>query len=336
MPCYKTLAMTAATLGETPLQDAVYVAATDKIYGVSGIYVVQFNATTGAKESEVRISSPVNNGTRICYHAATGLLYATVWNEPNLGNTALTHPNKDVYPINPAMMTVGARLDVLTNTGFIVNDDFDSALNPAWGPKWIGSQGDYLYLQWNQSSFYYVIRFNPTNFADRCTQGGDDCGITQSEQLAVGPVYIMSPDADNDGIEYAIIGWNNQAEWDRCDIVGYQPVACEYCSFDGLTYAVDGNGNMFRVNDPTIDDVTIFDMTATLAGADACRLRWNVYDGLIYFPCQTTNSIMRFDPNTVAWEATKTGFENPVDLVFTGTKVFAVQNSPDEPLREVV
>lgn len=335
MPCYKTFAFSAATLGEYALQDAVYVASVDKIFATSGVHVVKFNATTGAVESSVRISSPVNGTARICYHAATGLLYATVWNEPNLGNTALTHPNKDVYPINPTTMVVGARLNI-TSTAIVV-DDFDAALNPAWGPRWIASQGDYLYIQWNATSSYQVIRVNPTNLADRCTQPGDDCLICQTEQLAVGPTYIVSPDADNSGFEYAVIGWNNQAEWDLCSVVGtYWPVAVEYCSFDGLYYGVDGNGNMFKINDITADNVTVFDMTATLATADAVRLRWNVYDGLIYFPCMTGNAIMRFDPNTVTWEATKTGFVNPVDVIFTGTKVWAVQNSPELPLKEVV
>lgn len=342
MPCVKTLSMSAAAVGELPLQDAVYVPApVDKIFAVSGVYVVKLNATTGAVEASVRISSPVNGTARICYHAATGLLYATLWNEPNLGDAGLVHPNKDIYPINPTTMTVGARLDIITNSGFIINDDFDSALNPAWGPRWIASQGNYLYFQWNESSFYYVVRINPSNFADRCTQAGDDCQTYQSEQLAVGPIYIVSPDPANARVEYAPIGWNNQNQWLDCEIPGFWPVACEYCPINlptPLYYAVDGNGNLFRIDDLTTDSVTVIPIPAGLGvpTPNPCRLRWNTYNSLFYLPCMTDNAIVLYDPITETWEGYKTGFENPVDCVFTPDgKKFAVQNSPDEPLREI-
>ena len=336
MPCLKTLSMSQAVLGEAPLFDAVYVQVLDKIFATSGVYVLKFNATTGALEQSVRISSPVNGNARLCYHTPTGLLYVTVWNEPSLGNTALVHPNKDIYPVSPAFMTVGARLDIITNTGFIITDDFNSNLEPFWGPNWIGSdQTTYLYLQWNQPGNYNVIRFDPTNFADRCTQAGDDCNIYVSEQISIGPTYIISADPNNEEFQYAPIGWNFAFEWSGCSIPTYFPIACEYCPLDTLTYAVDGNGNLFRINDPTTNDVTVFDLTATLAGADPCRLRWDGFSQFLYLPCSTTNSIIVWD---VVSETgiVKTGFENPIDCVFTVTKAFAVQNSPAQSLKEIV
>lgn len=333
MPCFKTFAMTQATSGELPLQDAVYVASTNKIYAISGIYVVAFNATTGALEASVRISSPVNNGARICYHAANDTLYATLWNEPNLGDTGLTHPNKDVYPINPATMTVGPRLDIVS-TG-LMPSDFDSALNPAWGPRWIGSSGNYLYIQWNASSYYEVIRVNPTNLADRCTSAGDDCLIYQTEQLCLGNPYIASPDPRNAEVSFAVLNWNTSGNWSACGQTGYHIVGVEFCTFDNLYYLVDGNGNLLRIDDVEVyEDFTAFDLTSLLATADPCRLRYNSVTQLIYLPCQTGNAIIVWNPAT-STGVVKTGFENPVDLVFTPTKVWAVQNSPAESLKEV-
>jgi hypothetical protein len=269
---------------------------------------------------------------RLVYHAATGMLYASVWNEPNLGNTGLTHPNKDVYPIDPATMTVGSRLNIVST--FIVSDDFDAALNPAWGPRWIGSSGNYLFIQWNATSYYQIIRVNPTNLADRSTNVGDDCTRFHSEQLALTPTQIVSPDPYRPGLRYTIIGWNSASAWTACDMPLYYPIACEYCSLTTLIYAVDGNGNFFRINDLVAETFDQFDMAIWQAGAKACRLRYSGLTEDIYLPSMTTDSVILWDPVTEIAQV-KTGFTNPIDVVFTPTRAFAVQNSPAESLREI-
>jgi len=338
MPCYKTLTMSQAALGEVPLQDAVYVASTNKIYGISGVYVIQLNATTGAIENSVRISSPVNNGARICYHLANDTLYASVWNEPNLGDTGLTHPNKDVYPIDPATMTVGARLNLVST--LLVTSDFDASLNPSWGPLWIGSKDDYLYVQWMGATSIQFIRVNPTNLADRSTQARNYAANRMIEQAAVGATYFMYPDPFDERFYYAVVGWNLDSDFDEVDIPGPNyPVACEYCTFDGLFYGVDGNGTMYRINDPITENIDVItipaDAIVPVPTPNPCRIRWNIYDGLLYMPCMTDNAIVMYDPNLVAWYY-QGGFENPVDCVFTPDgKKFAVQNSPEEPLKEI-
>jgi hypothetical protein len=328
--------MSQAALGELPLQDAVYVASTNKIYGISGIYVVKLNATTGAVESTVRISSPVNNGARICYHAANNTLYASVWNEPNLGDTTLTHPNKDVYPINPATMTVGPRLNLTTT--LLVTSDFDASLNPSWGPMWIGSSGDYLYVQWMGATSIQFIRVNPINLADRSTQARSYAANRMIEQAAIGATYFMYPDPFDERFYYAPIGWNLDSDFADVDTpAANYPIACEYCSFDGLFYGLDGNGTMYRINDPITENIDVIAIPPTVAvpTPDPCRLRWNAYTGLLYLPCMTDNAIVTYDPDLVAWDY-KTGFENPVDCVFTPDgKEFAVQNSPNQPLKEI-
>lgn len=331
MPCFKSFVFSAATLGEYALFDAVYVASVDKIFATSGVHVVKFNATTGAVESSVRISSPVNGQARLCYHAATGLLYATIWNEPNLQYFSLTHPNRDVYPINPTTMVVGTRLNIASTT--VVDDDFVNG--SFFGPRWIASSGNYLYIQWaDNANGYVTLRVNPSNLADRST----NAYFTDQflwEHGALTPTEIMVPDPDYPGVSFAPIGYDLDAEWNTCDTFPlYFPVACEYVSFDGLVYATDGAGNLLRLDNPGASAYTVFDMTAVQSGADPCRLRWNVYDGQIYMPCMTNNSFILWDPNTVTG-VVKTGFANPVDVIFTGTKVWAVQNSPAEPLKEI-
>lgn len=336
MPCYKTLSMSQAVAGEVPLQDAVYVPTTDKIYGISGVYVVKFNATTGALESSVRITSPVNGGCRICYHANNDTLYASVWNEPNLGDDNLVHPNKDVYPIDPQTMTVGPRLDIVST--LLVTDDFDSGLNPAWGPMWIGSKDTMLYIQWMAGASIQLIRVDPDNLADKCTNARNYGAFRMMEQIGLGATYIMYPDPFDERFYYAVVGWNFNGDWDEVDTPANNfPIACEYCTFDGLFYGVDGNGVMYRINDPILEniDVITIPVDAIVPTPNPCRIRWNIYDGLIYMPCMTDNAIVMYDPNLVAWYY-KGGFENPVDCVFTPDgKKFAVQNSPEQSLKEI-
>jgi len=343
MACSKVLSMTAASTGEAPLQDAVYVSSVNKIFGVSGVYLIQFNASTGAREAQVRIASPVMGTCRLVYHAATGMLYASVWNEPNLGNFSLTHPNKDVYPIYPETLAVGARLN-LVSTGKVVSD-FGANRAPYWGPKWLGSSGNFLYVQWSESdnnNTYQWLRVNPANLAQVCTHAYDDAFGFCSEQGAltprsIGTPLIYVPDPRTQGIRFGPIDYNQDFEWDECDMPPYSPIACDWSDFDGLVYAVDGMGNLFRINDPNTDDFTTFDLTVSFPAANPCRLRYSFNDGLIYLPCMTRNSVLIWNQTThVAVE--RTGFESPIDIVeVTGAtqKIWAVQNSPSESLKEI-
>lgn len=335
MPCYKTLSVNQAITGEAPLQDAVYVSSVNKIFGVSGVYLLQFNASTGAREAQVRISSPVMGDARLVYHAATGMLYASIWNEPSQSNFSLTHPNKDVYPIDPATLTVGTRLD-LTSTG-IVTSDFGANRAPYWGPKWLGSSGNYLYVQWASTpaaTLFQWLRVNPTNLADRCTNVYDNTTAFLSEQAALSPTQIVVADPNNSQVAYGPIGWNAEAQWATCSLPTFYPIACDYCSLTSLFYVVDGNGNLFRINDLVLQTFDQFDLNIAQAGAKACRLRYSALTEDIYLPSMTTDSMILWDPITEIFQV-KTGFTNPIDAVFTPSRAFAVQNSPDQSLREI-
>lgn len=335
MPCFKTLPFSQAITGEAPLQDAVYVSSVNKIFGVSGVYVLQFNATTGVREAQVRISAPVMGDCRLCYHAATGMLYASVWNEPNLSNFSLTHPNKDIYPIDPATMVVGTRIGLETIP--FIADDFGANRAPYFGPKWIASLGDYLYGQWavaEAAQYYQWFRLKPTALADRCTNPYDNTTTFLSEQAALSPTQIVVPDPNNNGVAYGPIGWNLQAEWATCNLITYTPIACDYCSLTTLFYAVDGDGNFIRINDLALQTYDQFDMNAWQAGAKACRLRYSSLTVDIYLPSMTTDSVILWDPITEIAQV-KTGFTNPIDVVFTPSRAFAVQNSPAQSLKEI-
>jgi len=352
MPCSRTLSLEAASSGEAPLQDAVYVSSVNKIFGVSGVYLLQFNSATGLREAQVRIASPVMGDARLVYHAATGMLYASVWNEPNLSDFSLTHPNKDVYPIDPATLAVGARLN-LVSTGK-VDSDFTAFRMPYWGPKWIGSSGNFLYVQWSgaDTNFTYQwLRVNPANLAQVCTHAFDNTFGFTSEQAcltprSIGTPRVYVPDPRGQGVQFGPIDYNTDVQWDICDMPPYSPIACEWSDFDGLIYAVDGVGSLLRINDASTDNFTAFNLTGTITPApgsllpvaNACRLRYSFNDGLIYLPCMSRNSVLIFN-QTTHQSVEITGFESPVDIVeVTGAnpKIWAVQSSPSQSLKEII
>lgn len=330
MGCFKTFVFSQAAIGEAALQDAVYVTSTDKIYATSGVHVLAFNASTGVLETSVRVASPVNGTARLAHHDIDDMLYVSVWNEPNNQYFSLTHPGRDVYPVNPATMAVGARLNLSSTS--LVDNEFTSG--SYFGPRWVGSSGDYLYVQWaRDNGGYNMLRVNPSNLADRCTQAYFT-GVFLVDQIALTPTQIMVPSPDDTALMFAPIGYNTNAQWDYCDIPPYYPVAAEYCPSDGLVYATDGEGNLFRINDPSTDDFTVFDLTAIDPAATPVRLRYSTVTQKIYLPNMLSDSVIVWDPNTASGSLV-VGFENPVDIVTAGSKIWAVQNSPDTPLLEI-
>ena len=354
MPCFKTLTMSAAVLGEAPLQDAVYVSSVNKIFGVSGVHLLQFNASTGVREAQVRISSPVYGTCRLCYHAPSDRIYASVWNEANLNNFSLVHPNKSIRPINPATLAVGSPLFQPGQAPWInaLQTDFNSFRETVWGPAWLGSSGNYLYVQWMQNLHHFAVFWiNPANITDvgLRTYSTPTAAI---EQIALTPTEIFIPGPFDNSVYFGPLHWVNTFGFDYCDM-GFNPIvdipiACEYSDFDGLVYAVDGNGMMFRINDPTTDDFTRISLTTSIDPvpgsltpvADACRLRASPmeFGSLLYLPCMSRNSILIYNQTTEK-SAEITGFENPVDVVFVPapiSKAWAVQNSPEVSLKEIV
>jgi len=120
------------------------------------------------------------------------------------------------------------------------------------------------------------------------------------------------------------------------NIAPYIPVGICVGS-DNKNWIVCGDTNLLRQESLTNNDVTVFDLGAVVGPSelpDPCRIR-NI-GGLLYMPCMTANGIIIYTPgapiNTAVW---KGGFEGPMDVVSTGSKVFAVQNSP-VGLKEIV
>lgn len=328
MGCFKQLSIAQATStgdGEF-MHEAVYVSSVGKIFGTSGSWLLKYNATTGAKESATRLGAPLYGECRLTL-ASDGFLYATLNNEPNRQWFSLAHPNRDIVKINPTTLAI-TPLNINTNV-FGGLEDFTNG--PYWGPMAITTSGNYLYFIWQSSSGgKKTCKINVTNLADNASNG-DGTLVFHQEQLSIDAAntYLFVPDPWNREIDRVLLDFSSS---DFCDLSPYNPIACEHCVQDGKQYAVNGDGTMIRIDNfgaGTISAINL-DSGAVIVGtpgsSDPCRLRHKVGSNLIYIPCPTSNGIAVYDviAGTGTW---KSGFDNPIDIVFTPSKVFAVQNA---------
>lgn len=314
------------------MNDACYASSNGKIYGTVGPYVVQYNGTTGARENFVRVASPLCGDMRICYHAATDSLYvATIW-QPNLQvNDPFYGPflNRNVFPVSLGLV-VGARIDM---------DAIYENASPYGGFQWIGSNGNYLYVvrpdaaYTGASSYYTLFRFDPTNLADNASGLNtrfrpEHCGFSPTQIAVPNPNLLVNN--NHIGVYDLAMGTN-----DEVYIVPNNPCAVEYCGSNGLFYVVCGTTNLIRVDTilPANGTFTALNLGALEATADPCRIRYWSGTGRLYLPCMTGNGVIVWNPNTESGEF-KSGFDNPVDVVFTNSKAWAVQNAP-VGLREI-
>ncbi len=307
------------------MNDACYCSSNGKIYGVVGPYVCQYDGITGAREDFVRVTSPVMGDLRICYHAATDTLYAACIWQTNQQTNDPTGPflKRNIFPVSTALV-VGARLDL---------DSIYQNAPPYGGFQWIGSNSNYLYVVcpgggWTGTpSQYAILKFDPTNTADNASSSQTRF---RPEHCAFSPTQFAIPNpsalANNSQVVVYDLNLNLVNE---VYVLPNTPCAVEYAPPTSKFYAVCGTTSLLRVDTVTPGDGTFSTLNlGTLeATADPYRIRYWSGTGRLYLPCPTSNSVIVWNPNTESGEV-KTGFDNPVDVVFTASKAWAVQNAP--------
>jgi hypothetical protein len=314
------------------MNDACYCSSDGKIYGVSGPYVIQCNGTTGRREGYVRVASPLMGDMRICYHAATDSMYVSAIWQPNMQEANYLFPpvgtpflSRNIFPVSTAMV-VGTRIDM---------DAIYENSPPYGGFQWIGSNGIYLYVvrpvsgNTGTTSRYGFCRFDPTNLADI---GTNSSNRFRPEQCAFSPTQVAQPTpnlaANNSQLRISNLAVSSDNE---VYLLPNNPCAVEYCGSNGLFYVVCGTDSLLRVDTitPFPGTFTALNLGAVEATADPCRIRYWSGTGKLYLPCMTANGIIVWNPNTdnpIDAEF-KSGFDNPIDIVATGSKIFAVQNA---------
>lgn len=339
MACAKILSLNELVSGETPLLDAVYAPNVNKIFGTSGPYLIKFNATTGARESFVRIAVPMYGDNRVCYHAGTGMLFVGGHNQINtIFTPSFLTPCRDVFQVNPTTLAVTP----LNVGSWVTNWHLGGAGGGSvLGPQWVAALGDYIYFQQELHSCEFTwARVKANDFTTHnmgASQTGSGIANTfyWSEQFALDGSYVYMSDQKYAQIIRDTIAGPHDTD---LDITGYPVVGMCFGGTPSLLYCVSGNKDLLRVDDFAGAATTPFDMSLLTVPVppvlpDPVRIKL-LSDGFLYMPCMGANGIIVW--NTVSNTGIfKSGFVNPVDVIETPAKKWAVQNSA-VGLKEIV
>lgn len=323
-----------------PINDACYLSGTDKIYGVTSNYIIKFNATTGLSEASSRVCAPMYGPMRIA-GSGTDLFVSSIYDYTENKGTGGSN-NHQIWTINPNTLAA-------TNTlGF--NSKLYAYLGSFWGNgiQFTGAgfmqiyNGDLWFYEQSYSGnaiariniinpadyqfpfpFFLITHsnWNPEQF-DIVKVGGDDL------------LYLCDP-AQNEAEEHRL----TPAQWfynGYSDATPNYPNACVYVPSQGKAYGVTGTENLMRFDDYSLNTSTTFNLGTVQANVKPCRIRLGP-DGKLYIPCQQQDVIIVWNPvtNLPGDAVLKTGFDSPIDVVFTGSKIWAIQSGL-KSLKEIV
>lgn len=315
-----------------PIYDAVYAAG--KIYGCMGPYVIQFNATSGAKEAIARVTAPIAGPSRICYHAATGLLYVSCWFDPAWDDQVsdVGSPNADIFPVNPAGLAVGAAIGLEAAWPGISMGPHDGMS----GPWFLLSDGNYIYFSYRQQGAGgKLYRINPTNTADKATALGWRWLNWNAHSFGLYGGKLYWPDPDRD-IWWGAADFTGLADNPLPGFTNTETPVALAVDGSGIAWTVCGNQWLLRANmgGPTYTAINLEDntvVTGAVSNVRPFRIRWQ--NALLYIAVQNQDGVIIYNPTGNAPGAPtpgifKSGFDGPVDTVWTGAKAFAVQSGP--------
>lgn len=312
MACSKQISIAASVTDQfTPLSSAVYVASVNQILGTCENYICRFNATTGAYISQVKATSPMYGPMHLGMVGVTP--WVSAWNEKYNMGTVASHPLRDIFPVNATTLALGPSLDADTRFGA-------GNVKQWWGPLSFVSIGTGIYFVY---TFDGAMQLSYIDSANHATWNVYTLGFI-AHQLGVSATNIYCPDNFSDEIRYFNTAGNSV---DYSSTGGNLPVACEWVSGVNKCFAVCGSKWLIRVDNFATSTNTYIDLEAEtgIVGLVPFHLRYNSVDGLLYIPVQNKDGVIVYDPAGVAPTLWKTGFDSPLDVVFTPTKKFAVQ-----------
>lgn len=337
MPCFKTFTFAQAQ-NDMPLDNAIYSASQDKIYGVRGGWIYKCNASTGKKEAEFRFAGS-NLFAESSVVEVAGSLYASVWRTPNSSSVSQTDA---IYKI-PHDFSASTSL-------------FSLGLNTSIeGVTLLKTDGTYIYgvvrAPSNASRGLYAI--DPSDLAAIGTSDRND-------NLAIGAAttswfYDMDVDSDNGlvwlaqinrtrGLGVTLAGYpqsgNSVEELSSNPAASFQwCCGCCFCPSNTKLYGVNGTSGIVKADAnlaiPTPAPMTFTTLSVLNASSKPVRIKYNSNDGLIYVPTFSNDTVEVLNPASDTISSIKAGFSSPFDVVFTPTKKFAVQTS-SEGLREII
>lgn len=322
-----------------PFHEAVYLASTDKVYAVMENYIVKCNSSTGLMEATAKICAPCYGPMRISGAAST--LYVASHNDYSLNTWFnLRSSNKQIWNVDATTLGV---------TNFCLLDETLQANLWAgnsipynyfsWGPTCMVVSGGYMYFVDTQDGGgMQMMRVNLTNQADNdyTTFNGPQHPYQNPEIFYINGLDTFHADANQLEVEHWTIDNALPNPWvvdAGSDCAPEYPVATVYVPSVGKAYSVAGTESLWR-HDAYPGVATQLLLGPVSANVAPMRLRLSPLDGKLYIPCQNQDVVIVWDTATETG-IEKTGFDSPVDIVFTGTKSWAVQTGING-LKEII
>lgn len=340
--CFKLFGlMVAPPLADMPLDRAIYHSALGGIVGVRGGYIFKFDATTGSVLMAKRFANSCFQYGCVAYGVNTGKLYATVWNEP-LVHTGL---NRLLFTISPATLTVDSSYDLSAIMASVYRGPGDGpgnliALNVGGVDRLAISNVE------NNGATHELFLINPVTHAFNVANLANDAGwVGLCEGVDAGQTLWVTNRGDRKAYEYtmAMALWS----WTATLAIGFldQMSDVTYPGTGTYVYLTTNTQYLF----PCPIDASPVGATIDLgAGATTTpnpyHVRWNgvaIGSGAkLYVPGYKSDAIHIVDleahtPAQTSDVTVKTGFDCPIDVVFAGTKAWAVQHGV-APLKEIV
>lgn len=315
--------------GDLGMDAALYEPNTNKIFGVRGQWIFQFNPTTGVLEKSGRFCANAAGPTSITAIGTT-LYIATSFNPNEDYPTAYLNPG-DIFTLDATSFTVTGQFHMATVVG-----GADKVMG--YGP--ISTNGTLLMFGEISAGagidtlLKTPVSVDPTNlagFVEPPTGGW----IGQMEYDSTQGLIWFNDSASPNIYAFAPNGLN----WNTDSGLTNTPTGVCWNAAQNAVYACTGTKFLLRANAAAalplaFNPVIPFFQVDTGITMTPARIRsvnnqaGNAYNGKILIPGWSSDSVVIFDPATNTVSDTKTGFSSPFDVVVTPLMNWAVQTGP--------
>ena len=334
MGCVTSLNLN-SSLGDNGMDNAVFASGASAIIGIRGNRVFRCDPTSGAVLQQADLGNFGRNGC-VSYDSGTNKVFCAAWDSPGFTarNATFTISNRNIYRINPATLAVEITADIGTQFSIAAGN----AMNE-YGISAMDSGAGNIYCRWfqtgvggvNRGNVGGTLRFSAANMATQ---------VNENEGVIGGYANVIYANVTSTGHDNAL--FPDQAG-------GPQAILSDYVSNTEVLISAAFPQNMLAVGfAPTQQHVFLSDIAqkiyiysiagALLATADTLqsafnglKIRYNSNDGKIYVAGGNSNFVAQIDPTNATPTIANggivmySGFDCPVDLVFTGSVRFAVQ-----------
>lgn len=279
------------------------------------------NATTGAKISSAVFATPDFDDAYIVYSTEADALYASLWaNYPdsNAGTNA-----KLIYKINPDTLATIKTYNVASELA-IPGTSFEA------GVRQMISAGGFIYgLYYTRTSTQSCFPWKLDTLAESFTDGND----TSTQDVFRSDLTYDTANSkiwmpDSFGALKSFLG----TDLSSSSSVNITERAYGICYRSAVLYCCLRTRFVRHRKTDGTGSTAIIDLGRP--NATPFFIRFNSVNDRIYVPLWADNTVAIINPADDSF-VIKTGFDAPFDVVFTPTKVFAIQHG-DVGIKEIV